>query len=338
MDGADLACWDRDRARICERIRGTAAPLKIVLKTKNEREFLRPWIALHARIAGPGNLLVFDNGSTDPEVLAVLRDFAETGVVARFGGFHNDLHRPAAYPELYEALRQSCDYFAILDTDEFLAWMDDDGARHLPPEAILGRLRALPPQEVVLGLWLDNYRGYDDRFILFRGDIPVPAGLTTGKSLIASAAPLPRVVCHNFQLDTLALTAAKAGNLLVRHMKRLLPAQRVRANLEKLRQYRFLAAGEGLDRVLATALEDLPPGNVRLWVREIQALSSGTAPPPDQAARLLKGHLRLDPGGEAQFGTERERRNLRRYLDDPGAVMAEALEQRQARQAQPIPA
>ena len=48
------------------------AILKILLKTKDDPFFLAQWIDHHLGIVGPGNIIIFDNGSTNSEVLAML--------------------------------------------------------------------------------------------------------------------------------------------------------------------------------------------------------------------------------------------------------------------------
>src|SRR4051812_33855099 len=99
-----LPLWSAEKSKICARLRGKKSQLKIVLKTKDESFFLRRWISHHAQIVGADNLVIFDNGSEDPDVLATYEEFRGRIEIVRFDDFHNNLHRVEQYQDLYDAL------------------------------------------------------------------------------------------------------------------------------------------------------------------------------------------------------------------------------------------
>lgn len=45
------------------------------LMQKNERALLRPWLEYHGHLFGMSNIFLFDNGSTEPNVLQLLNEY-----------------------------------------------------------------------------------------------------------------------------------------------------------------------------------------------------------------------------------------------------------------------
>jgi hypothetical protein len=56
-------------------IKENESTLKIVLKTKNETEILDRWLEHHLKIAGDLNVIVFDNGSTNPKTFDIYKKY-----------------------------------------------------------------------------------------------------------------------------------------------------------------------------------------------------------------------------------------------------------------------
>lgn len=319
--------WEQSAAEICHQIRRKHTTLKILLKTKNERDFLKKWVDHHAAIAGIEGLVIFDNGSTDPDVLDFLLSIRSHATVAQFGGFHNDFHRFKKFGPLYEAVRASSDYFIVLDTDEFMCWVDES-CQALSQSAIADAIRRLPPQEIVIGSWVNNRDGDAERFTLFQSDGRYPSGLGSGKSLFSSTCTLRGTLCHNFQLEGPDLERAVSGNLLVLHMKALLPRQRIRANLEKLRQYKFLSSSDGLEKVLSTEWKNRPKGNVRQWIKEIQHWSQASIRLNEMPSAITAGQVIIRHGQPVVFFSQEDKSRFLAYMKSPGRALMEVLEER----------
>jgi hypothetical protein len=105
-----------DRDEILTRLGRRESVLKIVLKTKNDPIFLEAWIKHHLGIVGSGNSIIFDNKSSDRDVLEVYERYAVEVEVVSFGDFHNDIHYQEKFPDLYGALSKTCTFFTVLDT------------------------------------------------------------------------------------------------------------------------------------------------------------------------------------------------------------------------------
>jgi hypothetical protein len=210
----------------------------------------------------------------------------------------------------------------FLDCDEFLTWARVDGSFTQTADMV-AELSRVAPQEAIAGIWLDNVAGYDDRFILYHGRGRWPVGVAGGKPIISSKAHISGFINHNFQLDLFENT--QNANFLVLHMKRLLPRQRIRANISKLRNYRFLAESEGLDRIAATDVDALPAGNVRQWVSEVQELSKQVARGPGEEGPLDKGQVRLAANSRLEFHSADERGRFLAFLRKPGPAVRQVI-------------
>ena len=65
--------------------------IALLMMQKNERLLLDPWITYHRSLVDPASIFVFDNGSTDPQTLAILEAAEASGVsVNRSFNQHQD--------------------------------------------------------------------------------------------------------------------------------------------------------------------------------------------------------------------------------------------------------
>jgi hypothetical protein len=320
--------WADHKEEICARIRKNRALLKIVLKTKDEVDFLRRWIDYHSNIVGPENLIIFDNGSTDPAVHDVYRQIADKTLVVKFSGFHNMMHRVHAFPELYASLQQSSSYFCFLDTDEFLIWAWPDGA-FASDSKILSELDTASRSDVLPTLWLENVEGYDDRFWFDAEQNHLKTGLKGGKPIISSAANISGLINHNFQVSPDLFASSQTANFVVLHLKRLFPRQRIRINIQKLRQYHVLSDSEDVEKVLAMDPDKMQNGNPKTWVREIQRMWGKTEVTPDRDAPVRRGQLKLSRDeSRISFFDSEQHKLFSDYLNDPSPLIKQVLGQR----------
>jgi hypothetical protein len=130
-----------------------------------------------ARLAWPfvrhQNLLVLDNGSTDPEVLATLREFAARGVFVDHGHATRDAY--LAKGDILGALIREIDavgqhdILMPLDCDEFVVLKTDSGAIDIARDAILAYLDTLAGERRVLRFpyQLANHPLYPDIYHYF---------------------------------------------------------------------------------------------------------------------------------------------------------------------------
>ena len=100
-----------------------------VMMQKNESALLEPWIKYHASLFGLNSLYVFDNGSTHPDVIAMLKHYRAAGAniisrhrtrsaYARKGDIIADCIRRLQAKRQYDvALPMDCDEFLVVKND-----------------------------------------------------------------------------------------------------------------------------------------------------------------------------------------------------------------------------
>lgn len=318
----NIPTWGPDTPKIVGRIRSATAPLKIVVKTRDAPEVLRRWIAHHAAIVGEGNLVVFDNMSQSPQTLAYYEEIAERVTVARFRGFHNRIHRVHHFEKLYAALRASCEYYAFLDGDEFLAYLDDD-LSFAPNETIGDRISGTSIA-VYPGTWLDNVAGYGDRFWLGGSGERLVPYLRSGKPIISSAVDVRGMLNHNWQIERDLYGGDMRLNLFVKHLRNLSAAERIASNLLKLYAYQVLKAPTTVETIRTLDPMDFEPGNKRRWIEEIQTLDATGEPEAPADAPFGTGTVRIGPDGTLE-ATPFQREALATFLAHPQAHFARAM-------------
>jgi len=104
--------------------------IALLMMQKNESLLLDPWINYHRALVDPDSIFIFDNGSTDPQTLAILKAAEESGLsVNRSFDQQQDFFKTGTI--LAEAIKQldqsdPHDFYFPMDCDEFLA-CDLDG-------------------------------------------------------------------------------------------------------------------------------------------------------------------------------------------------------------------
>jgi hypothetical protein len=135
---------------------GNEMNFKIILKTKNEDNLIDIWIRYYSKMVGKENLIIFDNNSTSQKVLDVYKEHGiETIQIKSPNSIHSYHNNKSFYNELFA----SCDWFSILDTDEFLC-VCRDGV--FSAEGVVELLETSDKQ--VLGsIWLDHMHVGDSK-------------------------------------------------------------------------------------------------------------------------------------------------------------------------------
>jgi hypothetical protein len=311
--GIELTTWERDSAAIVDRIRSTSGGLKIVLKTKDDPFFISDWVAYHQRIVGSANIVIFDNGSSDPAVMSVYEALAPEILIVSFAGFHNNLHNPGLFPALYSSLASSCDFFCFLDTDEFLTLYKD--GQFVSDQLVLHSLDRNMVEDFVPSTWLYNVPSYKDRLICGSNDETLHHCVRWGKPLIRSATEnLPSDINHNCQIARTKKASAAVPGFFLFHMANLSPAQRIRVNLNKLIARGFIKPGDSVDKAVAQDLSHATE-NERQYVNEIRGMISLPEGAGSDTAPLIPGSMRIDVSGRPEFASEVEERIFTGFVE-----------------------
>lgn len=238
---ASLLEWDSAKGRICDQIRAASTRMRILLKTRNEPAMLREWIEHHSRIVGRENLVIADNMSDDPDALRALEAASRESIVFRFAGFHNAIHDRDVFPELYEAVSASCQFFMFMDTDERLVWVED--SKWLAGPELVDKIDSRAPFSILPGILIDNFALRRDAFVFSGRACDGEAMLRWGKPVLSSHVAVPGVDrIHNSQFPSALLPRTGPINIVSLHLTRLAPEQRLRANRRKLAARRIIDA------------------------------------------------------------------------------------------------
>lgn len=221
--------WDRDPRAVCDRVREVRSRLKLVIKVKDDAAFLEKWVDYHSRMVGPESIIILDNRSTDERMADLYGRLDAATPVISFGGHHNKVHRVHEFTGFYDALRSSTEYYAFLDADEFLRWVEPNGRAVSGPAVVEQIAQSNLP--VIPGLWTENVFGYEHRF---KSSSVRGIGPTHGKPVIASTTAVEGLINHNFQLPDALYRDRIQFSCLILHMKNLSAEQRIRANMRKL--------------------------------------------------------------------------------------------------------
>jgi hypothetical protein len=315
-----LPLWHRQTRRICKAIRAGSGPVKILLKVRNDPIFLEDWHRHHAAIVGAQNLIIADNMSDDPDMIAALRRLAKLSTVFRFAGFHNQLGDRAAFAPLWQALDDSCQWHIALDADERLAWIEDDLC--ITDDRLVPRLMAGAPEtRAIPALLLDNVTGTKDRFVIpdhYPLDVHLLPCALWGKPAIAAGSPWPRgAPIHNIQFPPEAFAARHPPHLIQLHMCNLIPEQRLRANREKLVARQVCGANTPYQKIADMDLAGETRSVVLRCVRETRRLLAETQP------KTAPPHMHIAPDGRLHFSTPEAGTRFREMQETAGGLLAE---------------
>lgn len=297
-----MLSWKTDRAHVLQSIAAVDGRLKVVLKTKDDDFFIEKWIEYYANIIGIENIIIFDNESTNERTLQSYAKYDDLLVVG-FDGFHNLIHHVHLFRDLYEALKKSSQYFAFLDTDEFLVSYEQGLIKR--DKSIVDRLTPEARGGFIPTTWLYNQTGYEHRFRCGIDKTVLNNGLIWGKPIISAAAPIAGSINHNCQIAERNVSVVPIGGLFLLHMAYLSPKQRIRTNLNKLVARGFIKRGEAIEDVLAKTCEDNDP-NIVLYLAEIRSLIDSKEILESEADSLTSGSIRIASDGKVEFSSALE--------------------------------
>jgi len=309
--------WPGDSQAFYDAIVQNKATLKIVMKMKDEREFLEPWIRWHADICGEENIIILDNISTDPIVADIYRSHPKI-TICRYSGFLDNVHSREIFAAMYEGLAVAADFYTLIDADEFLTLLSS--ARHHDRFGVVDFLRAHEQAEVFPGIWLHNQPGSATRFELGGACGNIRGGLLWGKPITRPTTRLfPGTILHNSSAFAPQDGGAVPNNIFVLHLSRMYPERRIRSNVNKLIHHRVLAPGATLTDALAISETTQMNRHARNILKETQWLvANPTAWEPIDGA-LPVGVAELRDDGSVVHSTADQREIFQRFLDDNGA-------------------
>jgi len=307
-------------AEAYEEIRSRKQFLKICVKTKNEGPLLQNWIAHHAKAVEMGALLIADNNSDRAQTHDIYSSLDPEIGIYSFDGFHNNIQNYAIHHEFIDALRASCDYYAILDTDELLFALDRVSFKLTP--AILVDVLATYGAQVFPATWLHNSRiGSLRHFHIGYHRKVLDDGLLWGKPIISSSASIEGLFLHNAHIPKEYFSPNLHRLLFLGHLTKYDPVARIRTNLEKMaaRGLTIINPDADVGEVYAAVKNydlDQDPAGVSRWIEDIKRLTEiiDHRSISDIGSSVSSGEVVIDDDGRMQFYDSNNERYFRNFV------------------------
>lgn len=290
----NIFTWEEDAPEICALIENSPTTLRIILKTKDDELLIERWINHYINIVDKkSDIIIFDNMTTNKNVLDVYQKYMEKIVVIRYSCYFNELHDVNKFSNLYSSIWKSSKFYTFIDTDEFL-YLYDRGSV-ISGNAIVDFLDNSIGVNFFPTFWLKNMYYRDDVFI-FKENIEYIRYLAAmGKPILNSEKA--RKCIRNIMIHALHMPLSIYGKspccFLLLHLNMLSKSQRIRTNMNKLVQHGLIRHAHDFKTVLGLNLETVNHGVFRYFVREIRALLAA----PDVASETIgPGHVALQDG------------------------------------------
>ena len=203
--------------------------LKIVLKCKDDTEYIQTWIDYHARIVGYHNIVVIDCGSIEVEYWKIPNRYLGRILIFAYPHYYDSIHDIGGNGSFYELIANNAKYVALLDADEFMFGAFNGMVSAHGVSALL----ASSSTSLLAGTWFNNMSSLpiecnslavDDQFEYAADSNWVSWGSTAGKAIIRSdSLRFAEHIGHN--LTSAAVTrlvdAASFGKVGILHINRL---------------------------------------------------------------------------------------------------------------------
>lgn len=300
--------WEQDASSVVDRALN-GAPLKLCVKTRDETDMLSSWIEHHAKIVGYENLLVADNGSTDPRTLELYERYRDRVNIFSFNGNHNEIHWHPRFAALFAVIKRTSHYFAFIDADERLIW--SDATRWVADHTITDMV--LRAEGIVPTTWLINTLNRYEQFTLLNteGSGDFTRNLRWGKPIMPARLVGTGPGIHTIQTLPNPVSAALGTELFLLHFTQF-PEQRIGVNLRKLASRKLIAGNETPEDVLAMKFaetDDSAPLRFQREIAAMLAILNGTKPREDGL-----GTVTLETGGGLRFSDDATRQKFEDYV------------------------
>lgn len=278
--------YSRNKNGVVSRLRSMEfSTFKVALKTKDESDLLERWINHYGEIFGYENIIIFDNESTDSDVLKVYERYNNRlGCLLQYGlekGSHNSIHYPENFPDIYEEISKKCKYFAIFDTDEFLFFVDGlmahSGASAL--EQLSEEAKRLDYSKIIYCFWLNEMHENRKFFKIGNDNIHLYKGARDGKHFLPSSFMTRIQSGHNSCTPSFLVPETVSTSFYLFHTRTSTPERRARVNFNKLVSRGAVKDGVTLDDFLREPSEELlvkskVSRTTRSYLNEFKSLSN----------------------------------------------------------------
>ena len=236
--------------------------LKIVLKCKDDTEYIQTWIEYHAQIVGYHNIIVIDCGSNEPRYWEILRQYLGRILILSYPYYYDYIHDFEKNRSFYDLISKNARYIALLDADEFMFGAFEGTVSAHGVSALL----ASEATSFLAGTWFNNMSQLpiernelriDDVFGYAADSHWVSWGSTAGKAVIRTDhLESAQHIGHNLTSAGVAglIDAKSFGKIGVLHINRLSRDIDKKRSLRHLRARGFVSSDLVQDSDIARVL------------------------------------------------------------------------------------
>jgi len=206
---------------------------KIILKTKNEYNLIDLWIQYYSKLVGKENILIFDNNSTDHRIFDIYNHHSIQ--VQNIPKNPDSIHLYWWNKNFYEEIFASSDWFAVLDTDEFLCSYKDGV---FSVEGVLDILKNSSNNKILGSIWLSHmHSGKSIEYFKVNTD---KHNIYAGKAIIGTSYPLLRDIIYGHNASCINqngdIDAELSSGLVLLHLDRIDPESRIQNCIDMVLQ------------------------------------------------------------------------------------------------------
>ena len=297
--------WGRDDEAVCAAIRANRSTLKLILKTRNEDFFIERWLEHYLAILDPEDkIIVLDNMSDSERVFSVYERHAHRIILAQYEGHVDSAHSLRKFAAMYDAVMETSQFYALLDTDEFLHL--HDGRKLLRNNQILRYLRHNADAALCPTLFLTNVFAREDALICEEDDLRTYH--CNGKPLLNSALMREKLrtpVGHTRNLPAAILSGRAPLSFVLFHLTRLSREQRITANLQKLRSFGLIRDEKDLSFLERVRDEQIESPSIRAYLAELRKLAGMRDEAAVTTEDLRRDHFIVKADGSLEFSAPR---------------------------------
>jgi len=312
--------WDTDKVTIVDKLRSNASVLKLCVKVLDEPLLMESWIQHHARIVGLENLVIADNGSTDPVMLSTYRKYCDLSTIFRFDAPHNQIHWHPRFREFFDVINETCRYFSFVDVDEKLVWIDERS--WIADKSIVERMHGNPVDGIIPTTWLINMQDSFDTFSLLDTHFSstFTNNLKWGKPILPAKLVGVQDGIHNAQFDRFTFSTTFGVNLFLLHFTQL-PARRISVNRNKLISRSIVSKNETSENIMAMDFAHHADKSALTLVNEMKRMAAILTGNAGKYSISSSHYVKLENDGTIRYSEDGTRQELASFLASGDALI-----------------
>jgi hypothetical protein len=278
---------------------------KILLKTVDEPTLLPIWLDHYLKLFDPQQIIIADNGSTDPDVLSIYEDISSDILVFSYSGdktgYHNNIHDRQKFSKLYKAIADSCEFILSVDTDELL-FVADEKTWSLDRARLRG-LMEKSQGKAISTTWVHTIHGSLDTFYIGATPERLAWDLRWGKPFIPSSFAEGGVRIHNTQFPRSLFDPDVGADFFLLHLINYSKEQRLRVNKRKLIARAAAKEQDSFEEITARDYAEFRDPTVTRLVGEISKLLKEQWP-SNTSSTLSRFCVRLASDGRVEYSDD----------------------------------